>query len=86
LTVLGAGVKTALSAETVQQIAPAGGDPACERSARTTLKTMGPTLGPVRTRARVILQLPRGVCEVHAPVRSLPKIVQLGAEPKAMKN
>ena len=42
------------------------------------MNTIGPTRGPVRTRAVVITQLPRGVCDVHAPEMLLPRIVQLG--------
>ena len=60
----------------MQQISPPA--PAWERVARITVNTIGPTRGPVRTRAVVITQLPRGVCDVHAPEMSLPRSVQLG--------
>ena len=78
LIALGRGVKTWLSTGTLQQMIRAAPPPACERVARMTVNTIGPTRGPVRTRAVVITQLPRGVWEVHAPAGSLPSSVQLG--------
>ena len=74
---LGRGTNTGLSTGVLQQIRRPP-PPACERVARMTVNTIGPTRGPVRTRAVVITQLPRGVCDVHAPEMSLPRIVQLG--------
>ena len=76
LIALGRGTNTWLSTGVVQQISPPA--PACERVARMTVNTIGPTRGPANTRAVVITQFPRGVCDVHAPEMSLPSSVQLG--------
>ena len=69
-------MNTWLSTGTWQQMRPPA--PAWERVARITVKTIGPTAGPVRTRAVRMTHWPRGTCEVHAPEMSLPRKVQLG--------